>query len=98
MREAYDERRKFLLHEFKEMGIDCFEPYGAFYVFPNIKKFGLSSDEFATKLLEEEHVVVVPGTAFGDCGEGFLRISYAYSIDDLKKALERMKKFIDRIS
>ena len=94
MRESYDERRKFLLHEFKEMGIDCFEPYGAFYVFPNIKKFGLSSDEFATKLLETEHVVVVPGTAFGDCGEGFLRISYAYSIESLKKALDRIKKFI----
>ena len=94
MKESYDERRKFLLHEFKEMGIDCFEPYGAFYVFPNIKKFGLSSDEFATKLLETEHVVVVPGTAFGDCGEGFLRISYAYSIESLKKALDRIKKFI----
>ena len=97
MREAYDERRRFLLHEFREMGIDCFEPYGAFYVFPNIKKFGLSSEDFATKLLEEEHVVVVPGTAFGDCGEGFLRISYAYSIDSLKKALERIKKFIDKL-
>ena len=94
MREAYDERRRFLIHEFKKMGIDCFEPFGAFYVFPNIKKFGLSSDEFATRLLKEEKVVVVPGTAFGDCGEGFLRISYAYSIDDLKKALERIKKFI----
>ncbi len=98
MRENYDERRRFLINEFKNMGIDCFEPYGAFYVFPNIKKFGLSSDEFATKLLEEEHVVVVPGTAFGDCGEGFLRISYAYSIDSLKKALERIKKFIEKLN
>ena len=98
MREAYDERRRFLINEFKNMGIDCFEPYGAFYVFPNIKKFGLSSDEFATKLLEEEHVVVVPGTAFGDCGEGFLRISYAYSIESLKKALERIKKFIEKLN
>ncbi len=98
MREAYDERRRFLIHEFKNMGIDCFEPYGAFYVFPNIKKFGLSSDEFATKLLEQEHVVVVPGTAFGDCGEGFLRISYAYSIDSLKKALDRIKKFIEKLN
>lgn len=98
MREAYDERRRFLIHEFKEMGIDCFTPYGAFYVFPNIKKFGLTSDEFATRLLKEEKVVVVPGTAFGDCGEGFLRISYAYSIDDLKKALERIKKFIKKFN
>lgn len=97
MREAYDERRRFLIHEFREMGIDCFEPYGAFYVFPNIKKFGLSSEEFATKLLEAEHVVVVPGTAFGDCGEGFLRISYAYSIESLKKALERIRKFIETL-
>jgi len=97
MKEAYDERRRFLIHEFHEMGIDCFEPYGAFYVFPNIKKFGLSSEDFATKLLETEHVVVVPGTAFGDCGEGFLRISYAYSIDSLKKALERIRKFIETL-
>lgn len=97
MKEAYDERRRFLIHSFKEMGIDCFTPYGAFYVFPNIKKFGLSSDEFATRLLKEERVVVVPGTAFGDSGEGFLRISYAYSIDDLKRALERIKKFIDKL-
>lgn len=98
MKEAYDERRNFLIHSFKEMGIDCFTPYGAFYVFPNIKKFGLSSDEFATRLLKEERVVVVPGTAFGDCGEGFLRISYAYSIEDLKKALDRMKKFITKLN
>ncbi|MGM9971981.1 MAG: aminotransferase class I/II-fold pyridoxal phosphate-dependent enzyme [Anaeroplasmataceae bacterium] len=98
MREAYDQRRRFLIDAFKEMGIDCFTPYGAFYVFPNIKKFGLSSDEFATRLLKEEKVVVVPGTAFGDCGEGFLRISYAYSIDDLKKALQRIEKFIKKLS
>ena len=98
MKEAYDERRRFLIHSFKEMGIDCFTHYGAFYVFPNIKKFGLSSDEFATRLLKEERVVVVPGTAFGDSGEGFLRISYAYSIEDLKCALERIKKFINKLS
>ncbi len=95
MRKEYDRRRKYLLHEFDKMGIDCFEPYGAFYVFPNIKKFGLSSDDFAMQLLEKERLAVVPGTAFGDCGEGFIRISYAYSLEDLKKALERLKHFID---
>lgn len=83
MRDEYDRRRRFLLNAFDEMGIECFEPYGAFYMFPSIKKFGMSSDEFATRLLKEEKIAVVPGTAFGDCGEGFLRISYAYSIDDL---------------
>lgn len=98
MREAYDQRRRFLIDAFKKMGIDCFTPYGAFYVFPNIKKFGLTSEEFATKLLHEEKVVVVPGTAFGDCGEGFLRISYAYSIDDLKKALTRIERFINKLN
>lgn len=97
MREAYNQRRRYLMHAFKEMGLKCFEPFGAFYVFPSIKEFGLSSDEFAMRLLEEEHVAVVPGTAFGDCGEGFLRISYAYSIDDLKVALERMGRFIGRL-
>ena len=79
------------------MGIDCFEPFGAFYVFPNIKKFGLSSDDFALQLLEKERLAVVPGTAFGDCGEGFIRISYAYSLEDLKKALERLKHFISEL-
>ena len=97
MCESYNQRRKFVLHQFKEMGLECFEPFGAFYVFPSIKKFGMSSDEFATRLLQEEKVAVVPGTAFGDCGEGFLRISYAYSIEDLKVALERVKKFVERI-
>lgn len=97
MREAYNQRRRYLMHAFKEMGLKCFEPFGAFYVFPSIKEFGLSSDEFAMRLLEEEHVAVVPGTAFGECGEGFLRISYAYSIDDLKVALERMGRFIKRL-
>jgi aminotransferase len=97
MRKEYDRRRKYLLHEFEKMGIDCFEPFGAFYVFPNIKKFGLSSDDFALQLLEKERLAVVPGTAFGDCGEGFIRISYAYSLEDLKKALERLKHFISEL-
>jgi len=97
MVEAYNQRRRFLIHAFKEMGIDCFEPYGAFYTFPSIKKFGLSSDEFANRLLREQKLAVVPGTAFGACGEGFVRISYAYSIDNLKVGLERIKNFIECI-
>lgn len=97
MCEAYNQRRRYLMHEFKEMGIPCFEPFGAFYVFPCIKQFGMSSDEFATRLLKEQKVAVVPGTAFGDCGEGFLRISYAYSIEQLKTALGRIRKFIESL-
>ncbi len=97
MREAYNQRRRYLMHAFREMGLECFEPYGAFYTFPCIKRFGMSSDEFATRLLQEEKVAVVPGTAFGDCGEGYLRISYAYSLEDLKKALERIKRFVVRL-
>ena len=97
MRESYNQRRRFLMNAFEEMGLECFEPFGAFYVFPNIKKYGLTSEEFATRLLKEEKVAVVPGTAFGDCGEGFLRISYAYSLDNLKVALERVKNFIERL-
>lgn len=97
MREAYNQRRRFLMHAFKEMGLQCFEPYGAFYVFPCIKEFGMTSDEFATRLLQEEKVAVVPGTAFGDCGEGFLRISYAYSLDNLKIAMEKIGHFIERL-
>ena len=97
MCEAYNHRRRYLLHEFREMGLDCFEPYGAFYVFPSIKKFGMTSEEFATRLLEEEKVAVVPGTAFGDCGEGFLRISYAYSLENLKIAIVRVKDFVKRL-
>jgi aspartate/methionine/tyrosine aminotransferase len=97
MKESYNQRRNYLVHELRDMGLDCFEPYGAFYVFPSIKKFGLTSEEFATRLLEEEKVAVVPGTAFGDCGEGFLRISYAYSLDDLKLALGRVRKFVERL-
>ncbi|MBR2401149.1 MAG: aminotransferase class I/II-fold pyridoxal phosphate-dependent enzyme [Lachnospiraceae bacterium] len=97
MREAYNQRRRFLMDAFREMKLECFEPFGAFYVFPCIKEFGMTSEEFATRLLEEEKVAVVPGTAFGDCGEGFLRISYAYSIDNLKVAIGRMKAFIERL-
>ena len=97
MREAYNQRRRYLMHAFKEMGLPCFEPFGAFYVFPCIKEFGLSSEEFAMRLLEEEHVAVVPGTAFGACGEGFLRISYAYSLEDLKVALGRLGRFVSRL-
>lgn len=97
MRESYNQRRRFLMHAFKEMGLKCFEPYGAFYVFPSIKEFGITSDEFANRLLQEEKVAVVPGTAFGDCGEGFLRISYAYSIESLKIALDKIHTFITRL-
>lgn len=97
MRDAYNQRRRFLMERFKEMGLQCFEPYGAFYVFPCIKEFGLSSDDFAMRFVKEEHVAVVPGTAFGDCGEGYLRISYAYSIEALKLALERMEKFLKKL-
>lgn len=97
MRESYNQRRRFLMHSFKEMGLKCFEPYGAFYVFPCIKEFGMTSEEFAERLLAEEKVAVVPGTAFGDCGEGFLRISYAYSLDNLKIALDKIKAFITRL-
>lgn len=97
MREAYDQRRKFLLHAFKEMNLQCFEPYGAFYVFPCIKEFNMTSEEFAERLLKEEKVAVVPGTAFGDCGEGFLRISYAYSLENLKIAMNKIGAFIERL-
>lgn len=97
MRTAYNQRRRYLMHAFREMGLECFEPYGAFYVFPCIKEFGMTSEEFATRLLEEEKVAVVPGTAFGDCGEGFLRISYAYSLEKLKLAMGRIEKFITRL-
>ena len=95
MREEYNRRRRYLLHRFKEMGLECFEPFGAFYIFPCIKEFGMTSDEFVTELLKAKKVAVVPGTAFGDSGEGFLRISYAYSIEDLKVALGRLEEFIN---
>ena len=97
MREEYNGRRRYLMHVFEEMGLPCFEPFGAFYVFPCIREFGMTSEEFAEKLLMEEKVAVVPGTAFGDCGEGFIRISYAYSLDSLKKALERVQRFIEKL-
>lgn len=97
MRTAYNQRRRYLIHAFKEMGLECFEPYGAFYIFPCIKEFGMTSDEFATRFLEEEKVAVVPGTAFGDCGEGFLRISYAYSLENLKEAIGRLDRFVRKL-
>lgn len=97
MRGSYNQRRRFLLNAFKEMGLECFEPYGAFYVFPCIKEFNMTSEEFATKLLMEEKVAVVPGTAFGECGEGFVRISYAYSLENLKEALSRIENFIKKL-
>ena len=97
MRESYDQRRRYLIHAFEEMRLDCFEPLGAFYMFPSIKRFGMTSDEFATRLLQEEKVAVVPGTAFGDSGEGYLRVSYAYSLKSLKEALGRIQRFVDRL-
>ena len=97
MREAYNERRRFLMNAFREMKLDCFEPFGAFYVFPCIKEFGMTSEEFATKFLEEEKVAAVPGSAFGESGEGFLRISYAYSMERLKIAMERLARFVEKL-
>jgi aminotransferase len=97
MKKAYNQRRRVMIDGFRGMGLDCFEPMGAFYLFPSIKKTGLTSEEFATKLLYDEKVAVVPGTAFGDSGEGFIRCSYAYSIDDLKIAIERISKFVNKI-
>jgi aminotransferase len=94
MKQEYDRRRRFLVHSFKEMGLSCFEPFGAFYIFPSIKKFGMTSDDFATALLKEQKVAVVPGTAFGASGEGFVRISYAYSLKRLKEALARIEAFL----
>ena len=97
MRGAYNQRRRFLMNAFKEMNLDCFEPYGAFYVFPCIKEFGMTSEEFATRFLEEERVAAVPGNAFGDSGEGYLRISYAYSIENLKEAMNRLSRFVENL-
>ena len=97
MRESYNQRRRFVVHTLREMGMDCFEPLGAFYVFPSIKRYGMSSEEFASRLLQEEKVAVVPGTAFGDSGEGFIRISYAYSLKNLKEALGRVQNFVERL-
>ncbi|MBP1584147.1 MAG: aminotransferase class I/II-fold pyridoxal phosphate-dependent enzyme [Lachnospiraceae bacterium] len=97
MRESYNMRRRFLLNAFREMGIECFEPYGAFYVFPCIKEFGMTSDEFATRFLKEEKVAAVPGTAFGNSGEGYLRISYAYSLERLEEAMKRFAHFVETL-
>lgn len=97
MTEAYNQRRRFLLHELRRIGMDCFEARGAFYVFPSIKKYGMTSEDFALKLLQEQKVAVVPGTAFGDSGEGYIRISYAYSLDSLKRALERIEAFVNTL-
>ena len=94
MKKEYDRRRKYLLKEFSRLGLPCFEPKGAFYIFPYIGKHGMTSEEFATDLLKKQHVVVVPGTAFGDSGEGFVRISYAYSLDALKEAIERIENYL----
>lgn len=97
MREEYNGRRRYLLHRFKEMGLSCFEPFGAFYVFPCIREFGMTSEEFATELLNAQKLAVVPGTAFGSCGEGFIRISYAYSLKNLKLAMDRMEAFVGEL-
>lgn len=97
MKRSYNERRKYLLGEFRSLGMDCFEPYGAFYMFPCIKRFGMTSEEFATRLLREEKIAIVPGTAFGDCGEGYLRVSYAYSMEELKRAIRRIRRFVVRL-
>lgn len=97
MRESYDQRRRFLIDALDRLNLPCFDPYGAFYVFPNISEFGMTSEEFATRLVQEEKVAVVPGSAFGESGEGFIRISYAYSIEELKEAFVRVEKFINRL-
>ena len=97
MRAAYNQRRRYLMHAFREMKLECFEPFGAFYVFPCIREFGMTSEEFAERFLAEEKVAVVPGTAFGDCGEGYLRISYAYSLDNLKLAIGKLAHFVEKL-
>ncbi len=86
-----------MLGRLRDMGLKCFEPFGAFYIFPNIAQFGLTSDEFAMRFLEEQRVAVVPGTAFGESGEGFLRMSYASSLENLKTAMERLENFINTL-
>ncbi|MBF0936542.1 MULTISPECIES: aminotransferase class I/II-fold pyridoxal phosphate-dependent enzyme [Abiotrophia] len=97
MRDSYNQRRRYLMAELERLGIPCFEPFGAFYIFPNISQFGLSSEEFATRLIREHKVAVVPGSAFGQSGEGFVRVSYAYSIEELKQAFERIERFITEL-
>ena len=94
MREAYNQRRRYLVHAFKEMGLECFEPFGAFYMFPCIREFNMTSEEFATRFLQEEKVAIVPGTAFGDCGEGFIRACYASSMENIYEALRRIERFV----
>lgn len=96
MRESYNQRRRFLYHELQRLGLPCFLPEGAFYMFPDIREFGMTSEDFALDLLKEEKVAVVPGSAFGNCGEGFIRISYAYSIEELKEALLRIERYLNR--
>ena len=97
MKNDYDSRRRVMVHGFREMGLDVFEPLGAFYVFPSIKSTGLDTEDFCTRMLQEEKVAVVPGSAFGKCGEGFIRCAYAYSIDEIKMALERIENFIRKV-
>ncbi len=97
MRDDYDMRRRFTVNAFREIGLDCFEPEGAFYVFPCIKSTGLSSNEFCERLIMEKHVAVIPGTAFGDCGEGFIRVSYCYSIDNIRKAIDKIGEFVEEL-
>ena len=97
MRESYDQRRRYLMEAFKKMGLPCFEPFGAFYVFPDISEFGMTSEEFCTALLTAENVAAVPGSAFGECGDGHVRISYAYSVDTLKEAIKRIARFIETL-
>jgi len=97
MRESYNQRRRFLMNAFKEMNLPCFEPFGAFYVFPDIREFNMTSEEFAFALLDAENLALVPGSAFGDSGEGFLRISYAYSLEKLKIAMERLGRFVSKL-
>lgn len=97
MRQEYNTRRRVMMKGFRDIGLECFEALGAFYLFPSIKSTGLTSNEFCERLLFEEKVAVVPGTAFGNSGEGFIRCSYAYSVDDIKRAIERIAKFVDKI-
>ena len=91
----YNRRRRVLVDGFKKMGLDCFEPLGAFYVFPCIKSTGMTSDEFCEKLLKTEKILVVPGNAFGDCGEGFIRACYASSMENIMEALKRIERFLN---
>ena len=97
MAAEYDRRRKLIVSGLRSIGMPCFEPEGAFYVYPNLTAFGMTSEDFCAQLLKETHVAIVPGTAFGDCGEGFARISYAYSVKHIKTALERIEKFTSKL-